>query len=163
MWLYLEAELLKRFSSVQLLSRVLTLTLMWTAACQASLSITIPQSMLKLLSIESVVPSNRLSLHHSHFPPAFKSFPAAVSFLMSQFFTSDGRSVGASASHQSFQGIIRTDFLYNWWVWSPCSPRDSQESSPTLQFKSIGSSVLSFLYSPTLTSICNYWKNRSFD
>ena len=51
-----------------------------------------------LQSIESVVPSNRLSLHHSHFPPAFKSFPAAVSFLMSQFFTSDGQSTGALAS-----------------------------------------------------------------
>ena len=45
---------------------------------------------------------------------------------------------------------------------SPCSPRDSQESSPTPQFKSINSSVLSFLYSLTLTSIHDYWKNHSF-
>ena len=44
--------------------------------------------------------------------------------------------------HQSFLWVIRTDFLYDWPVWSPCSPRDSQESSPTLQFKSIHSSVL---------------------
>ena len=55
--------------------------------------------------------------------------------------------------HQSFQRIFRTDFLYDGLVWSPCYPRDSQESSPTPQFKSINSSVLSFLYSPTLTSI----------
>ena len=48
-------------------------------------------------------------------------------------------------------------------VGSPCSPRDSQESSPTPQFKSINSSVLSFLHSPTLTSIPDYWKNHSFD
>ena len=48
-------------------------------------------------------------------------------------------------------------------VGSPCSPRDSQESSPTPQFKSINSLALSFLYSPTLTSIHNYWKNHSFD
>ena len=47
--------------------------------------------------------------------------------------------------------------------WSPCSPRDSQESSPTPQFKSINSSALSFLYSPTLTSTHDYWKNHSFD
>ena len=46
----------------------------------------------------------------------------------------------------------------NWLVWSPCSPRDSQESSPTPQFKSINSSALSLLYSPTLTSIHKYWK-----
>ena len=54
--------------------------------------------------------------------------------------------------HQSFQWIFRTDFLYSGLVGSPCSPRDSQESSPRLQFKSINSSVLNFLYSPTLTS-----------
>ena len=46
---------------------------------------------------------------------------------------------------------------------SPCSPRDSQESSPTPQFKSSNSSVLSFLHSPTLTSIYDYWKNHSLD
>ena len=45
---------------------------------------------------------------------------------------------------------------------SPCSPRDSQESSPTPQFKSINFLVLSFLYSPTLTSVCDYWENHSF-
>ena len=48
-------------------------------------------------------------------------------------------------------------------VGSPCSPRDPQESSPTPQLKSINSSVLSFLYSPTLTSILDHWKNHSFD
>ena len=65
--------------------------------------------------------------------------------------------------HQSFQWIFRTDFLYNGLVESPRSPRDSQESSPTPQFKSISSSVLSILYSPALTSIHDYWKNRSCD
>ena len=58
--------------------------------------------------------------------------------------------------HQSFQWIFRTDFLYNWLAWSPCRPRDSQESSPTPQFKSLNSSALSFLYSPTVTSIHDY-------
>ena len=55
--------------------------------------------------------------------------------------------------HQSFQWIFRTNFLEDGLVGSPCSSRDSQESSPTPQFKSINSSVLSFLYSPTLPSI----------
>ena len=65
------------------------------------------------------------------------------------------------AQHQSFQWIFRTDFLQDWLVWSPCSLRNSQESSQ--QFKSINCLVLSFLYSPTLTSIHDYWKKHSSD
>ena len=65
--------------------------------------------------------------------------------------------------HESFQWIFRIDFLEDWLVPSPCSPRDSQESSPTPQFKSINSLVLSLLHSPTLTSIHDYWKNHSLD
>ena len=68
-----------------------------------------------------------------------------------------------SFQHQSFQWIFRTDFLEDRLVRSPCSPRDSQESSPTPQLKSISSLALSFLYSPTLTSIHDYWKNHSLD
>ena len=64
--------------------------------------------------------------------------------------------------HQSFQWIFRVDFLYDWLVGSPCSPRDSQESSSTRQFKSINSLAPSFLYSPTLTSMHDYWKNHNF-
>ena len=60
-----------------------------------------------------------------------------------------------------YSGLI--SFRIEWLVGSPCRPRDSQESSPTPQFKRINSSVLSFLYSPTLTSIHDYWKNHSFD
>ena len=63
--------------------------------------------------------------------------------------------------HHSFRWIFRTDFLEDWLIGSPCSPRDSHESSPTSQFKSINSSELSFLYSPTLTSIHDHWKNHS--
>ena len=64
--------------------------------------------------------------------------------------------------HQSFQWSPRTDLLWDGLVGSPCSPRDSQESSPTPQFKNINSSALSFLHSPTLTSI-HHWKSRSLD
>ena len=65
--------------------------------------------------------------------------------------------------YQSFQCIFWTDLLQYGLVGSPCSPRDSQESSPTPQFKSISSSALRFLYGPALTSIHDYWKNHSFD
>ena len=64
---------------------------------------------------------------------------------------------------QSFQWTPRTDLLYDGLIGSPCSPRDSQESSPTPQFKSINSLVLSFLYSPTLTSIHDHRKNHILD
>ena len=65
--------------------------------------------------------------------------------------------------HQAFQWTPRTDLLQNGLVGSPCSPRDSQESSSTPQFKSINSSALSVLHSPTLTSIHDYWKNHSLN
>ena len=65
--------------------------------------------------------------------------------------------------HQSFQWTLRTNLLKDGLVESSCSPRDSQESSATPQFKSINSLALSFLYSPTLTSIHDCWKNHSFD
>ena len=65
--------------------------------------------------------------------------------------------------YQSFQWTPRTDILQDGLVGSPCSPRDSQESSPTPQSKSINSSAFSFLYSPTLTSIHDHWKNHNLD
>ena len=65
--------------------------------------------------------------------------------------------------HHSFQRNPRADLLQNGLVGSPCSPRNSQESSPTSQFKSINSSALSLLHSPTLTSIHNHRKNHSLD
>ena len=83
---------------------------------------------------------------------------------MSQLFTSGGQSIGVSTSASVLPMNIQDSFPFNidWFdllaVWTPCSPRDSQESSPTPQFKNISSSVLSFLYSPTLTSIHDYWK-----
>ena len=65
--------------------------------------------------------------------------------------------------HQSFQWVFRTDLLSDGLVVFSCGPGDSQEPPPTPQFKSINSSVTSFLYSPTLKSIHDYWKNHSFD
>ena len=96
------------------------------------------------------------------FSSCSQSFPASGSFQMSWFITSGGQSIEFQLQHQSFQWIFKTDLLQNGLVGSPCSPRDSQESSPTPQFKSINSSVLSLLYGPTLTSIYDYCRNHSF-
>ena len=95
------------------------------------------------------------------FSSCLHSFPASGSFQMSQFFASDGQSIGASASASALP-IFRTDFIEVWLTWSPCSPWKSQESSPTPQFKTINSLAFSFLYSPPLTSIHDHWKNHSF-
>ena len=80
-------------------------------------------------------------------------FPASECFPMSWFFTSGGQSIRPSASASAPPMNIRIDFLWDWLVWSPCSPRDSQEFSLTPQFKSINSSALSFIYGLTLTSV----------
>ena len=86
------------------------------------------------------------------FSSHLQSFPASGSFPMSQLFASGGQSMEFQLQHQSFQ----------WQVGSPCSPRDSQQSSPTPQFKTSNSSALSILYSPTLIFIHDYWKNHRF-
>ena len=65
--------------------------------------------------------------------------------------------------HQSFQRIFSVDFLSDWLVWSPYCPRDSQESCPTPQFKSINSLTLSLLYGPTLIFVHDYWRHHSFE
>ena len=94
------------------------------------------------------------------FSSCLQSFPASGSPPMCQFFRSDGQILEFQLQHQSFQWIFRIDFLSG---WISLLYRNSQDSSPTPQFKSISSSALSFLYSLTLTSIHDYWKNHSFD
>ena len=89
------------------------------------------------------------------FSSCLQSFPASGSFSMIQLFASGGQNTGASASALVLLMNIRVHFLQNWLVSSPWSPRDSQEYSPAPQFESINSSVLSFLYGPTL-NICTW-------
>ena len=84
------------FSSVHLFSCVQLFVILWTAAHQASLSVTNSRSLLKLMSIESVMPSNRLILCHLLLLPS-SIFPSIGFFQMSQFFTSGGQSIGVSA------------------------------------------------------------------
>ena len=84
-------------------------------------------------------------------------FPASGFVPMSQLFASAGQSIGVSASTAVLPTNTQDWSPLDGLVGFPCSPRDSQESSPTPQFKSIDSSALSFLYSPTLTSIHDHW------
>ena len=143
----------------------LTLWTPWTAACQASLSITNSQNLPKLMYIALLMPSNHLIFCHpllllpSIFPSIKVFSNESVLHIRWPKYWS------CSFSITEYSGLIsfRIDLLN--LLGSPCciSPRDSQEYSPTPQFRSINSSLLSFLYSPTLTSIHDYWKNHSFD
>ena len=132
-----------------------------TAAHQASLSITNSWSLLKLMSIESVMPSNHLILGHP-----LLLLPSI--FLIIRVFSNESvlhirwpkyRSFSISPSNE-YSGLIpfRIDFCL-----ISLQSKDSQESSPAPQFKSINCSALSLLYDPTLTSIHDYWKNHSLD
>ena len=142
-------KLLTAFSSVQSLSYVQLFATPWTAVRQASGSITNFQSLLKLLSIESVMPSNYLILCHPLFllPSIFPSIRvfSNESVLHIRWPKYWSFSFNISPSNE-YSGLI--SFRMDWL--DLCSPRDSQESSPTPQFKSINSLLLSFLYSPTL-------------
>ena len=110
---------------------------------------------------DAIQPSHPLS---SLSPPTFNLFQHQVfsneSILHIRWPKYCRFSFNISPSNE-YSGL--TDFLQNGLVGSPFCPRDSQEPSPTKKFKSINSSVLSFLYSPTLTSTYEYWKNHSFD
>ena len=102
-----------------------------------------------------IQPSHPMS---SPSPPAFNLSQHQGLFQWASSSNQVARVLEFQLQHQSFQWIFTTDFLLDWLVWSPCSPRDSQESFPKPQFKSINSSALRFLYRPTLTSIHDYWK-----
>ena len=123
---------------------------------------TISWSLLKLMSIESVMPSNHLILCHPLLllPSVFPSIRvfSNESFLHIRWPKYWSFSFSISPSNE-YSGLIsfRTEL-----VWSPCCPKDSQESSLAPQFKSINSSALSLLYGPTLTSVHDDWKNYSF-
>ena len=93
------------------------------------------------------------------------SFPKSGSFPMSQFFSWDGQSIGVSASTSVLPMNIQDWFPLGWTGWVSLLSKGLSRVSPTPQFKSINTLVLSFLYSPNMDfiSIHNYWKNHSFD
>ena len=150
-----------RINSVQLLSRVWLFTTPWTAAHQASLSITNSRSLPKLMSIESVMPSNHLILYHPLLPPSI--FPSirvfsneSVLHIRWPKYWSFSLNISPSNEHS---GLI--SFRMDWL--DLLGVQGTLKCSPTPQFKSISSLALSFLYNSTLTSIHGYWKKHSFD
>jgi len=136
--------------SVQSLSRVQLFSTLWTKTHQASLSITNSQSLFKLMSIESVMPSNHLILCHSLLlsPSIFSSI---------RVFSNESVLHIRWPKYWSFSFIISPSSEYSGLIsfrmdWLDLlAVQGTQEFSPTPQFKSINSLVLSFLYSPTLT------------
>ena len=148
--------------SVQLLSCVQLFVTPWTAARQASLYTINSRSLLKLMSIELVTPSNHLILCHPLLllPLIFPSIRvfSKESVLCIKWPKNWSFSFSISPSNE-YSGLI--SFRMDWFDLL-ANPRDSQKSSPTPRFKSINSLVLSFLYGPTLTSIYDCWKNPRF-
>ena len=96
-------------------------------------------------------------------PPTFNLSQHQGLFKWVTFFASGGQSIGVSASALVLPMNIQDWFPLGWADWISLQSKDSQESSPTPQFKNINSLSLSFLYSPTLTSIHDYWKNHNLD
>ena len=154
--------MLVKFSSVQSLSHVQLFATPWTVAHQTSLSITNSWSLLKLISIELVMPFNQLILCHllllppSIFPSIWVFSNESVLCIRWPKDWSFSFNISPSNEHS---GLI--SFRMDWF--DLLAVQETLKSSPTPQFKSISSSVFSFLYSPTLTSIHDYWKNHSFD
>ena len=151
-------------SSVQSLSRGQLFATPQTAACQASLSITNSRSLLKLVFIESVMPSNRLILccplllPPSIFPSLKVFSNESVLHVRWPNYWSFSFSINPSNEHS-----VLISFRMDWLdLLAVQGDTKFNTPSPTPQFKSINSLVLSFLYSPTLTSIHDYWKNYSF-
>ena len=145
---------------VQSLSHVPLFVTPWTAARQASLSITISQSLLKPMSIESVIPSNHLILCHPLLllPSIFPSIRVFSNESVFGQYLSCGQSIGVSAS-ASVLPVNTQDFRMD---WLDLLAVQGTLKSP-LQHHSSKASKLSFLYSPTLTSIHDHWKNHSLD
>ena len=148
------------FSSVPSLICVRLFAIPWATARQTSLSITNSWSLLKLMSVKSVMPSNRLILCRPLLPSIFPSIRVfskeSVLHIRWPKYWSFRFSISPSSEHP---GLI--SFRMDWL--DLLAVRDSQESSPTPPFKSTNSLALSFLYSPTLIFIHDYWKNHSFD
>ena len=135
----------------------------WTAVHQASLSITNSWNLLKLMSISSMRPSKYFIPLLSPSSPDFNLFQHQGLLQWISSLHQVTKLLEFQFQYQSLPLIFRTDSLWDGLVGSPCSPMNSQESSPTPQFKRINSVALSFLYSVTLTSVQYYWKNHSFD
>ena len=152
----------KTINSVQSLNHIQLFATPWTAAHKASLSIIKSWSLLKLMSIESWCHPT-ISSSVVPFFSCLQSFPASGSFQMSHFFTSGGQSIGASASASVLLMNIQDWFPLGWTGWISLQSKGLPRvfSNPMIQKHQFFG--ISFLYSPTLTSIHDYWKNHSLD
>ena len=130
----------------------------WIAARQASLSITSCRSSLRLTSIESVISSSVVP-----FSSCPQSLPASESFLMSQLFAWGGQSTRVSALASFLPKKSKGWSPSQWTGWISLQSKGLSRVFSNTQFKSINSSALSLLHSPTLTSIHDHRKNHSFD
>ena len=144
------------------LSRVWLFATLWTVARQASLSFTILQSLFKLMSFESVMPSSHFILYHPLFLllsifPSIKAF-SSESALCIRWPKYWSFSFSISPFNE-YSGLI--SFRTDWF--DLLAVQGTLKSFPAPQLESINSLVLSPLYGPTLTSIHDYWKNHSFD
>ena len=110
----------------------------------------ISQNLLKFMSSELVIVSNHVFLCHLH-PLLLSIFPRVFSNEVALHIKWP-KYWNLELQQKSFQWIFQVDFLYDWLVWSPCSPRDSQESSSASQFESISSLAFCLLYGPALIS-----------
>ena len=154
-------EEISQFSSVQALSRVRLFATPWIAACQASLSITNSQSLLKLMSIESWCHPT-ISSSVIPFSSCPQSLPTSGSFPMSQLFAWGGQNIGVSASASVLPMNTQEWSPLGWTGWISLQSKGlSRVSSITVQKHQF--LALSFLHSPTLTSIHDHWKNHSLD
>ena len=154
------------FSSVQSLSCVWLFATPWTATQHASLSVTNSQSLPKLMSIKSMMPSNHLILCC----PLLllpSVFPALGSFHMSQLLASGDQSIGVSASASVLPMNTQDLFPVGWTALISLQSKGLPRVFSKPQFKILQHhqffGTQSLLYSPTLTSIHDYWKNHSFD
>ena len=146
----------------QSLSRVGLFATPWKdAASQASLSFTVSWSLLELMSVESMTPSNHISSSAVPFSSYLQSFPASGSLLMSQLFASGGQSIGTSAS-------VLPMIIQDWFSWGLTGLISLQSkelsrvfSNTTVQKHQFFGAQSSF--GPTLTFIRDYWKKHSFD
>ena len=144
------------------LSHVWLFATPWTAAHQASLSIPNSQSLVKLMSIESVMPFNHL-IFCCLLLLLPSMFPSIRVFPMSRLFPSCGQSIGASASASVLPMNIQDWFPLGFTGLISLQSKELSRVFSSATFESISSSALSFLYGPTFTSIYDYWKNHSFD
>ena len=151
----------KQVNSVQSLSPVWLFATPRSAAPQASLSITNSRSSLKLKSIESVMPSNHYILCRRLLPPSV--FPSTRVFSSESALGIRWPEYWSFSFNISPSNEYQDWFPLGWTGWISLQSKGLSKSFPTLQFKSINSSALSFLYSSTLTSIHDYWKTHSFD